>query len=41
MHDEEFNKLFAQQEHETLRGAAILGLILCVAILLLAFVGGI
>jgi hypothetical protein len=41
MTDDEYNKLFAQQEHETLRGAAILGLVLCVAILLVAFVGGI
>jgi hypothetical protein len=41
MNDEEYNKLFAQQEHETLRGAAVLGLLLCVAVLLVALVGGI
>jgi len=41
MNDEEFNRLFAQQEHKTLRGAAILGLIMCLAIFLVALVGGV
>jgi hypothetical protein len=41
MNDEEYHKQFAQQEHETLRGAAVLGLLMCVAVILVALVGGV
>jgi hypothetical protein len=41
MRDEEFNKQFAQQERQTLRGAVILGVFVFIALGLLLLVDGV